>query len=56
MIVRTKIIGHYSLFVTHYSLLGIQTPKADYKTSELRNREVRIAETVGSKGLVRYIR
>ena len=26
MVVRTKIIGHYSLFVTHYSLLGIQTP------------------------------
>ena len=26
MIVRTKIIGHYSLFVTHYSLLEIQTP------------------------------
>ena len=28
MIVRTKIIGHYSLFViiTPYSLLGIQTP------------------------------
>ena len=27
MIVRMKIIGHYSLFVTHYSLLGIQTPR-----------------------------
>ena len=26
MIVRTKIIGHYSLLITRYSLLGIQTP------------------------------
>ena len=26
MIVRTKIIGNYSLFVTHYSLFGIQIP------------------------------
>ena len=25
-IVRTKIIGHYPLLVSHYSLLGIQTP------------------------------
>ena len=26
-IVRTKVICHYSLLVTHYLLLGIQTPK-----------------------------
>ena len=26
MIIRMKIIGHYSLLVTHYSLLGMQTP------------------------------
>ena len=25
-IARTKIIGHYSLLITRYSLLGIQTP------------------------------
>ena len=44
---RTKIIGHYSLLITRYSLLGIQTP--EFVIGPCRTMQLEVIDMVQQK-------